>query len=232
MSPASQHPIACLPEIVESTPDSPDGAADISPLSVRDVLRDDRVVTYFQPILSARQRAILGVEALARVPLADGSVVGAPWLFRHAAQEGLLAELERRCCEKAIERFAQLPHRRDDHVLFVAGLHRRSVLISLALLAGALMVGNSLAPLALTSPTGSSRAAVLAVTAVAVIIAVALARSTSGRILAGVLTALAVPLVLNRPEPIWFAFLVLGTMFVGTVLYRSTSGQIAGWIGG
>ena len=39
------------------------------------------------------------------------------------------------------------------------------------------------------------------------------------------------PLVLNRPEPIWFALLVLATMFVGTVLYRSTSGQIAAWIG-
>ncbi len=117
-------------------------------------------------------------------------------------------------------------------VLFVAGLHRRSVLISLVLLAGALLVGNSVAPLALTSPTGSSRAVVLAVTCGAVVVAVALARSTSGRILAGVLTALAVPLVLNRPEPIWFALLVLGTMFVGTVLYRSTSGQLPGWVGG
>jgi len=116
-------------------------------------------------------------------------------------------------------------------VLFVAGLHRRSVAISFALLAGALLVGNSLAPLAVTSPTGSSRAVVIAVTAVAVLVAVTLARSTGGRILAGVLTALAVPLILNRPEPIWFALLVLGTMFVGTVLHRSTSGQIAPWIG-
>ncbi len=116
-------------------------------------------------------------------------------------------------------------------VLFVAGLHRRSVAVSLVLLAGALIAGNSLAPLALTSPTGSSRAVVLAITGVAVLVAVSLARSTGGRVLAGALTALAVPLVLNRPEPIWFAFLVLATMFVGTVLYRSTSGQIAAWIG-
>ena len=117
-------------------------------------------------------------------------------------------------------------------VLFVAGLHRRSVAISFALLAGALLVGNSLAPLAVTSPTGSSRAVVIAVTAVAVLVAVSLARSTGARILAGVLTALAVPLVLNRPEPIWFALLLLGTMFVGTVLHRATSGQLAPWIGG
>ena len=113
-------------------------------------------------------------------------------------------------------------------VLFVAGLHKRSVAVSLVLLAGALIAGNSLAPLALTSPTGSSCAVVLAITGVAVLIAVSLARSNGGRVLAGALTALAVPLVLNRPEPIWFAFLVLATMFVGTVLYRSTSGQMRG----
>ncbi len=88
-------------------------------LSIRDVLHHDRLVPYFQPILSARQRTILGIEALARLPLPDGTVVGAPWLFHCAEAEGLLPELEGRCRDKAIERFAQLPHRRDDQVLFV-----------------------------------------------------------------------------------------------------------------
>ncbi len=119
MSTASDVLVAGFTEIVEPDAQVPNGTAAGAPLSVRDILRDDRIVTYFQPILSARQRAILGVEALARVPLPGGSVVGAPWLFQHAAQEGLLADLERHCCEKAVERFAHLPHRRDDHVLFV-----------------------------------------------------------------------------------------------------------------
>ncbi|RPI08249.1 MAG: acyltransferase, partial [Actinobacteria bacterium] len=117
-------------------------------------------------------------------------------------------------------------------VLFVAGLHRRSVALSVALFAGALVAGNALKPLAVTTPDGSSRGLVVAITLAAVVLAVALARTTTGRIVAGVLTALAVPLVLNRPEPLWFALLVLGTMFVGTVLYRATTGQIPGWVGG
>lgn len=116
-------------------------------------------------------------------------------------------------------------------VLFVAGLHRRSVGISIGLLAGALLVGNSLSPLALTSPSGESRSVVLVITAVAVVVAVSLAKSAAGRVIAAVLTVLVVPMMLNRPEPIWFAMLVLGTMFVGTVLFRSTTGQIASWIG-
>lgn len=90
-----------------------------SAISVRDLLDRDAIVTYFQPILSARQRTTLGVEALARAPLADGHVMGAVELFKRAADEGLSAEVERRCCEKAITRFANLPHRRDDQVLFI-----------------------------------------------------------------------------------------------------------------
>jgi EAL domain-containing protein (putative c-di-GMP-specific phosphodiesterase class I) len=97
----------------------PRGALVEDDVSVRRLLDRDAIVTYFQPILSARQRSTLGVEALARAPLASGYVMGAPELFARAADEGLVAELERRCCEKAIARFARLPHRRDEQVLFV-----------------------------------------------------------------------------------------------------------------
>lgn len=87
--------------------------------SVAELLREDRLVPYFQPILSARQRAIIGLEALMRAELPDGTVLGAPALLHQALVEGHLADLERRAVEKAIERFACLPDRREDHVLFV-----------------------------------------------------------------------------------------------------------------
>ncbi len=86
---------------------------------VRDLLRRNEIVMFFQPILSARQRTILGAEALARASFADGHIIGAPELFRRAAKEGVTAELERRCCETAITQFAGLPHRRSDQVLFI-----------------------------------------------------------------------------------------------------------------
>lgn len=118
MSSASKSPIAAARQSIEPLSRAPRSDR-VSPVSTDDVLRRDRIAIYFQPILSARQRAILGVEALVRVPLDDGTVIGAPSLLRCAAEDGLLAEFERRCCLKALERFASLPHRRDDHVLFV-----------------------------------------------------------------------------------------------------------------
>jgi EAL domain-containing protein (putative c-di-GMP-specific phosphodiesterase class I) len=87
-------------------------------LSVAEVLRRDLLVPYFQPVLSARQRTIMGVEALARAPLPNGLVLDAEWLFSRAAAEDLVAELDRRCCEKAVERFASA-RRRDDHILLL-----------------------------------------------------------------------------------------------------------------
>jgi EAL domain-containing protein (putative c-di-GMP-specific phosphodiesterase class I) len=89
------------------------------PRSISELLREDRLVPYFQPILSARQRAIIGVEALLRADLDNGEIAGAPWLFQQALVEDRLADLERTAVEKSIERFASLPDRRPDHVLFV-----------------------------------------------------------------------------------------------------------------
>ncbi len=74
---------------------------------------------YFQPILSVRQRTPVGAEALARVPLPGGTTLMPEQLFPRAAAEGLLTVLERRCCEKAIQTFADLNVRHTDHVLFI-----------------------------------------------------------------------------------------------------------------
>jgi EAL domain-containing protein (putative c-di-GMP-specific phosphodiesterase class I) len=92
-------------------------AAILAPMA--DVLETDRLITHFQPILSARQRSIIGVEALARVALPSGDVLDADSLFRMATREALTAEVERRCWEKAIQTFARTPHRRDDQILFL-----------------------------------------------------------------------------------------------------------------
>jgi peptidoglycan/LPS O-acetylase OafA/YrhL len=48
------------------------------------------------------------------------------------------------------------------------------------------------------------------------------------RVLVIGLSALAVPFFLNRHEPMWFATLLISSMFVGTVLYRWTRGELSG----
>lgn len=87
--------------------------------SITELLERDVLVSYFQPVLSARQRMVMGVEALARVVLPDGEVIDPDTLFRQAAVEGCVEALERRCREKAIETFARAPRRRTDQMLFL-----------------------------------------------------------------------------------------------------------------
>lgn len=68
------------------------------------------MTAHFQPIVSLRQRAIVGLEALARgvssVP--GGPVIGAPALFAEARAEGRLRELEEACHRAAVSRFVEI----------------------------------------------------------------------------------------------------------------------------
>jgi diguanylate cyclase (GGDEF)-like protein/PAS domain S-box-containing protein len=43
---------------------------------LRDALREERLVMYFQPLVQAHSETILGYEALARIRMADGEIVG------------------------------------------------------------------------------------------------------------------------------------------------------------
>jgi EAL domain-containing protein (putative c-di-GMP-specific phosphodiesterase class I) len=105
-------------------------------LTAREIIEAKSVVTYFQPILSARQRAVVGAEALSRgvvgvealsrgnagVGLAgltdDGLLIQPTELFRMAAREGVKLDLDRLCRENAIRTFASLP-RHEDLILFI-----------------------------------------------------------------------------------------------------------------
>ena len=110
---------------------------------------------------------------------------------------------------------------------------RRSVALSVVLFAGALSSpSDTLKPLAVTDPDGSSRGLVVGDHAGR---GRARGRTGSHDERAGrcrcAHCARGAARVLNRPEPLWFALLVLGTMFVGTVLYQPPPGRSpAGWL--
>jgi EAL domain-containing protein (putative c-di-GMP-specific phosphodiesterase class I) len=87
--------------------------------SIRDIIRSRRLRTHFQPILSARQRTIIGVEGLVRTLITPTQVISPERLFRMAAAEGVTASLEHSCCENAIESFVTLMAGRRDLVLFL-----------------------------------------------------------------------------------------------------------------
>ena len=103
-----------------------------APPSVRHVIDSGALVTYFQPILSARQRSVVGAEALSRgvvgvealsraharkAPRPDQLIAPAT-LFAMAAEEGLTLELERHCRTTAIQTFAKLENR-ESLILFL-----------------------------------------------------------------------------------------------------------------
>jgi EAL domain-containing protein (putative c-di-GMP-specific phosphodiesterase class I) len=101
-------------------------------VSARQIIDSSSIVTFFQPILSARQRSVVGAEALSRGLVGveamtrgsasardrSGTIIPPIDLFRMAASEGLLLELDRLCRDTAIRSFAQLP-RHEELILFL-----------------------------------------------------------------------------------------------------------------
>jgi len=71
------------------------------------LILDRSLTIVFQPIFDVSQEAILGYEALTRLP-ADSSIKSPDHLFSTANQVGMLSELELHCRQQAINRFAQL----------------------------------------------------------------------------------------------------------------------------
>ena len=114
-------------------------------------------------------------------------------------------------------------------LLFLAGLHRRSVptAVTALLLAGA--IGSFLPAAMVTSPTRATLGSVLCTMALASFVILRMVPSRPLPRVFGVgLVVVIVALVMNRPEPMWQALLLFATMFVGTVLYRYTTGEVTG----
>jgi peptidoglycan/LPS O-acetylase OafA/YrhL len=121
-------------------------------------------------------------------------------------------------------------------ILFLAGVHRKSSTIALALV-GVTLAGATLLPsLAVGGHVPSRRAialaGLLAVALVAGLAWYARDRDWPTRIAIAGLCAVTIPLVINRPDSFWFAMLLFATMFTGTVLYRWHSGHVPGWNAG
>jgi EAL domain-containing protein (putative c-di-GMP-specific phosphodiesterase class I) len=77
------------------------------------------VTSHFQPIFSVRQRSVVGMEALARGLGSGGALIPPATLFKMAEAERLGGEVEDLCRRSAITRFAELPGRKHDLLLFL-----------------------------------------------------------------------------------------------------------------
>jgi EAL domain-containing protein (putative c-di-GMP-specific phosphodiesterase class I)/GGDEF domain-containing protein len=75
---------------------------------LQEVLLEDQVSTVFQPIVSLREQAVLGYEALSRGPVGT-EYHGAGRLFEMASESDMVFELDRNCRRRALAAAHDLP---------------------------------------------------------------------------------------------------------------------------
>jgi EAL domain-containing protein (putative c-di-GMP-specific phosphodiesterase class I) len=96
---------------------TPDDVDLESPL--RRMLATRSITTHFQPIFSARQKAVVGMEALSRGVRPDGALVPPVHLFKLAIEEGLSRPVEDLCRASAVQTFTRLDASGGDILLFL-----------------------------------------------------------------------------------------------------------------
>lgn len=112
-------------------------------------------------------------------------------------------------------------------LLFIAGWHRRSVPLAVTTMCLAGGVGLLLPAALVTGDLGGrGKVAAACLTLLVAVVVASRARSRGHRLTAVGLAAVTVPLALNQPEQVWFALVLFGTMFTGTVMYRMMTGEV------
>lgn len=75
-------------------------------IDIEDIIRNERIITLFQPIVSIKKKSLIGLEALSR-GFYKGRPVAPDILFKIALKNGMVLELDRLCRRKALESFAR-----------------------------------------------------------------------------------------------------------------------------
>ena len=77
---------------------------------IQQLIQHEHLTVHFQPIISLRQNAVVGLEALARPFPVPGAAPLNVWeMFQQAHREGNLVDLDRLCRAKALNLFNTLP---------------------------------------------------------------------------------------------------------------------------
>ena len=87
--------------------------------TVEDIIREDRLIVHFQPIVSISRKTVIGVEGLIRGIGEDGQLIPPLALFEMAQQEDVVLELDRACREKTLEAFRPLYEQDKTKLLFL-----------------------------------------------------------------------------------------------------------------
>jgi EAL domain-containing protein (putative c-di-GMP-specific phosphodiesterase class I) len=83
------------------------------------ILQDRTLHTYFQPLVSVKKHAVVGLEALSRGPAQNGALIEPTQLFHDAAEAGRADELDALCREQSLQQFAALSSKPAGLMLFL-----------------------------------------------------------------------------------------------------------------
>lgn len=87
---------------------------------IKEIIDNDRIIPYYQPIISLAKNKIVGFEGLSRgVSALDGSLISPIKIFEYAHKYGREIYLDRLCREKCINGFNKLNFYNKDVHLFV-----------------------------------------------------------------------------------------------------------------
>jgi EAL domain-containing protein (putative c-di-GMP-specific phosphodiesterase class I) len=87
---------------------------------IHDVLQAHSMASHFQPIISIREKRVIGLEALIRaIDPKTGKPISPSYLFDAATRHSQALQLDRLCRESAVEGFATLASLDPDLILFV-----------------------------------------------------------------------------------------------------------------
>lgn len=88
--------------------------------NIADILKKESVTIHYQPVISIKKKAVIGVEALCRgIDPETGGLIPPDVLFSLARPQGLAVDLDRLCRKKALEGYKKLYVKNRDLILFL-----------------------------------------------------------------------------------------------------------------
>lgn len=89
-------------------------------INIGNLIKNQNIITHFQPIVSVKTKSVIGLEALSRgVCPETGKVVAPNKIFELAEQNNLTLELDRLCRQKAMENFRKLQGLNRNMIMFM-----------------------------------------------------------------------------------------------------------------
>ncbi len=88
--------------------------------NLQQIIDEEFLVAYFQPIISVRKKSIVGYEGLTRgLHPVTGKLISPSELFAEAGPQGMVLELDRLCRKTVLEHFQKIIKTKPDHILSV-----------------------------------------------------------------------------------------------------------------